>query len=168
MALPEGTRLRDIPLPALILGIAAASPFPAAAIALQFLEGGWAAYIFLNTLNYALVALGFLGGIHAGLGLAAIRAGGSREAGWWLWSIAPCLAGFGALLGFVGYQGVLLVFLAAFLAAHLADLRAVSAGAAPAWYAPCRRITTAIVLISFGILLLYVSSAIESAAVFPL
>lgn len=164
MAAPEAARLRDVPRAALAAGLAAALPFPAAAAAMGFLDPAWTAYVFLNTLNYGLAALAFLGAVHAGLGLAAAREGRPRGRGWWAWSFAPGLLGLAALLGLVDYRAVLAVFLAAFALAHIADLRAVAAGDAPAWYGPLRRVTTALIVVAFGVLILQVNAAMRLAA----
>lgn len=167
MAAPEAARLRDVPPAALAVGLAAVLPFPAAAAAVWFLDPAWTAYVFLNTLNYGLAALAFLGAVHAGLGLAAAREGRTRGRGWWAWSFTPGLLGLAALLGLVDYRVLLVVFLAAFGLAHLADLRAVAAGEAPAWYGPLRRVTTAAAVAAFGALLLHVNAAMRLAAQSP-
>lgn len=164
MAPPEAARLQDVPPAALAAGVVAALPFPAAAAAVWFLGPAWTAYVFLTALNYGLAALVFLGAVHAGLGLAAFREGRPRGRGWWAWSFAPGLLGLVALAGLVDYGLLLVVFLAAFALAHVADLRAVAAGEAPAWYAPLRRVTTVLIVAGLGGLLLHLNAALRHAA----
>jgi len=141
-----GTRA-SVPRPALVLGIAGAAPFVAGALAM-LVGPGWlklTAYVYL--VNYAAVALAFVGAVHWGLALAASRAGVAVGWSWYGGSVLPALAGWVALLLIQPAPKLVLLGLG-FAAVFIADVRAERAGAAPAWYPALRKPLTIVVLVS--------------------
>ncbi len=131
------------------------APFVGTAAGLWLIDGPWRGYLFLSGLNYALASLAFLCALHLGLALAASARGVRRHVLWWLFPFLPPLAGLAALGGLVDYSSLVAVFVAAFLASHVADVRAVRDGLAPPWYGPVRKCVTAGVLVWGGTFLVH-------------
>ncbi len=134
----------------------ASALFLGAAAGVWLLDGPWRDYLFLNSLNYALAALAFLGALHLGLALAATALGVRRHGFWWIYPFLPPAAGLAALAGFVNYVGLVIVFLGAFLASHVADLCAIRDGVAPPWYLRVRQALSVAALVWGGTLLVHV------------
>ena len=137
--------LRDVPRPALVLGVAGLIPFLAGIAGVWAL--GYPAYILaLNlTMAYAAVILAFLGAVHWGLALAQGAAGNWRRLAP---SVLPALAGWFALI--LPNAFGLLLLAVGFAAVFLVDRTAVAAGRAPGWYKALRKPLTLVVLASLA------------------
>ena len=139
-------RLKDVPRPALILGLAGLIPFlagPPAAFAAGYPES----FYFVNLqMAYGAVILSFMGAVHWGLALAQDDAGNFPRLGL---AVLPALAGWAALMIPTGLG--LLLLAAGFAGVFFADLRTVAAGRAPAWYPALRKLLTAVVLLCLGL-----------------
>jgi len=130
-----------VPRPAAVYGGTGLIPFAACAALVWVLPPGWANFALNALLGYGAVILSFLGAAHWGLALAGSAAPGWGRLGW---SVTPALVAWVSLL-LVPLIG-LGVQIVAFVAAFFADIRAVRAGIAPAWYPRLRKPLTVIVV----------------------
>jgi hypothetical protein len=157
--------LADVPRPALWLGFAGLLPFAAGALAVWILPGTHqlAGYALYAQMAYAACILSFMGAVHwglamAGTGVAGPGATGDSHAGM-TWqraggSVVPPLLAWVALV-MAPLPGLVLLILA-FAGLFWADVAAIRAGQAPAWYLPLRRALTSGVVLLLGASLLRV------------
>ena len=133
-----------IPPAALWLGLFGLVPFVAAA-GVSLHDGVGDPTLALRSLAaYGAVILSFLGGIHWGVALTRGRSqDASSQTFWYVLSIVPSLAAWGALL--MSPVPGLLVLLLSFLAMATFDTLAARAGQLPDWYPKLRWLLTAIV-----------------------
>ena len=135
--------LKDVPRPALVLALAGATPFVAAPIAMLFGPDWLKLTAYVHAINYAAIALGFVGAVHWGLAMTAA----SADWRWYGAATLPALAGWLAL-GLIQPAPKLLLLGFGFAGVYMADVRAVRAGAAPGWYLGLRNPLTVVVLVS--------------------
>jgi len=135
--------IKSVPSAALWLGGLGALPFVALAAAPVFTTDTLAHQAGVALAAYGAVILSFLGGIQWGLNVASDKTPRNLTGALGL-SIVPSLVAWAALLlpGPIN----LLVLAATFVAVLLIDLRAVSAGQAPAWYPKLRVPLTTVVV----------------------
>jgi hypothetical protein len=141
--------LAAVPRPALLLGLGGLLPFWAGAL-LPVLRPDLGPALMPALLGYAAIILAFMGAVHWGLAMADPdpAAPWARYGG----SVVPPLVAWVALL--LPTPGALALFVAAFGLLYAADLRAVAAGWAPAWYPALRRLLTALVVLALLVALL--------------
>ncbi|WP_421882796.1 DUF3429 domain-containing protein [Pacificispira sp.] len=130
---------RDIPKPALILGLAGLIPFFAPALGLWSGDPSLIHNALIMQFGYAAVILSFLGGVHWGRALA----GDACTPNWarLIWSVTPATLGW-ALLLLPDAKVILGGFAVAFALAFLVDRKAVAVGMFPAWYGRLRKLLT--------------------------
>lgn len=131
-----------IPRPALVLGVAGLLPFLAGTLGVWLLAYPQFYFVVNMQMAYGALVLAFLGAVHWGLAMAQGDAANWRRLGL---AVVPVPLG---LLALVFPSGLGLVTLAlGFAGMFFADLRAVAAGRAPAWYKVLRKPLTALVLV---------------------
>ena len=138
--------MTDLPSRARLLGFAGLLPFLAAVLLLWTVEGRLAGLAARSLLAYGAVILSFMGAVHWGLAMAKDRPGATGQL---TLSVLPGLAGWVALLLPARPGCALLAF--GFALLYLADRRAATAGAVPAWYPGLRLPLTLGVLASLGL-----------------
>jgi hypothetical protein len=114
------------------LGYSGTLPFLGIAVAMWAVPG-WQSWLQPALLDYAALVLSFLGALHAGMAIAGI--GGQDtllERRMHLWSVAPCLIGWLALLLPLSSGTVLLV--GGLVAQWVQDLRLARRAELPRWY----------------------------------
>lgn len=133
--------MRTIPMIAVLLGIAGLLPFVGCSFAAVYLAGDWATRALLALQAYAALILGFLGGVHWGIGLeqGAVQSVGAQKARFGL-GVVPSLVGWAGLL--VTFMGLPLVGLAVLAAGHIGlvigEARGAQAGLVPRGYMALR------------------------------
>ncbi|WP_208539360.1 DUF3429 domain-containing protein [Algihabitans albus] len=156
--------MRQVPRPALWLGLAGLIPFAAGAVAVWALPQGWNDFAQFIQMAYAACILSFMGAVHWGLAMAgtgvagpgvtgAGTAAGDSHAGM-TWtrtagSVIPPLLGWLALI-MAPLPGLILLILS-FVGLFWADMQAIRLGRAPTWYLPLRKTLTIGVVICLGI-----------------
>ena len=133
-----------VPTPALVLGIAATAPFVAAALAMLAGPAWLKITAYIHLMNYAALALAFLGAVHWGLALAA----GRTDWQVYVASVVPVVLGWLAL-SLIQPLPTIFVFVVAYAGIFILDIRAARDGFAPPWYPRLRKPLTIIVLLAF-------------------
>lgn len=155
------TLFPDVPRTAVWLGLAGLLPFYGCVLAAYLLPHPWNGWGLTLLKPYGAVILSFLGGVHWGLAMAGF--GSTRAPGpghdpmtdppdtlTWVrlgWSVMPSIVAWAAFF-LTGWQAGFVLLLLAFVAMLYGDLRAVEAGAAPAWYLSLRRNLTWLVVLA--------------------
>lgn len=147
---PLRARLSDVPLPALVLGLAGLIPFLAGAVAVWLFEPMAARVAQDMQVAYATVILSFLGAVHWGAALG--RPDGARSWGWMGWSVTPALLAWFSVMMAPG--SALMALMACYLAAFAVDMQAVKKGLLPLWYLSLRRVLTTGAFLCLGATLL--------------
>jgi hypothetical protein len=144
--------LTAIPRPALSIGLAGTVPFVVGALGSWTLPGDIADAMRQATLAYAAITLSFVGAAHWGMALARAADGRSEEISFQRlgWSAAPAIVGWVAQF-MIPFPALIMLILA-FWIAFLVDVRAVAAGLFPRWYLKLRRLLTALVVLSLGVI----------------
>lgn len=148
--------LRDVPRPALILGLGGAVPFYLLSLPIWLMDPLYGYVLIDSMITYGAVILSFLGAVHWGAAMWQGELEEAREedaeemdrAAWarYGWSVIPALiAWIGTLL--VPFAGLMLIVVGIGLA-YFIDLRACRAGFLPEWYAGLRKILTILVLLA--------------------
>ncbi|MFN0161604.1 MAG: DUF3429 domain-containing protein [Burkholderiales bacterium] len=161
---------RSEPLPVVVgwLGYGGALPFVATALAARF-DPAHASLWAFALLAYGAVIVSFVGALHWGIAMSALRAGDDlvrRASELYAWSVMPALLAWVALLSHailahgMAWAAVLLVL--AFGAHYVRDRRLTTALNPPAWYLPLRRQLTAVACLS--LLSLYLPPQAATAA----
>ncbi|EKV31552.1 putative membrane protein [Caenispirillum salinarum AK4] len=125
------------------LAIAGLIPFVIGTIGVWMFRHPFDSMALEAQMSYGAVILSFLGAVHWGL---VLRMPYGVPRALLIWGVTPSLVGWAALaFGPPLQHGVLML---GFLAAFIADRRAVLSGLAPAWYARLRlMLTTAVLLL---------------------
>ncbi len=142
--------LRDVPLPARVLGLAGLIPFLAGAVGVWVLPGFIAAIAMNAQLFYGAVILTFVGAVHWGYAMRDDELRWGRM----VWSVTPALVAWIALLLTPRMTAAILIV--SFAMAFLTDARAVRAGLFPAWYLGLRKALTLGVLVSLAVTLAWI------------
>ncbi|MCC7274114.1 MAG: DUF3429 domain-containing protein [Alphaproteobacteria bacterium] len=140
--------LRDVPPPALVLGVAGLVPFVAGAIGAWTLEPEHAGLAIPLQFFYAAVVLSFLGAVHWGPALAGV--GGPPGWGRLTLGVVPCLAGWALTALDIEPLQMGLALTLAFPAVLAGDLAAARRGMAPAWYMALRTPLTIVATLSLA------------------
>ncbi len=136
--------LKDVPLPARVLGLGGLIPFLAGAVGVWTLPEFTAAIAMTWQLAYGAVILTFIGAVHWGYAMHDDEIRWGRLT----WSVTPALVAWVALLLAPLMTGAILFV--SFVMAFLTDARAVRAGLFPKWYLGLRKALTLGVLISLA------------------
>lgn len=156
----------DIPRPAFWYGYGGLIPFYAGALALWILPVPEMQLAWRVLIGYAAIILSFLGAVHWGLALANYgapppRAGDAVPAMTWArlgWAVIPALIGWVALV--LEPAPALILLIAAFAAAFLADRGAARAGVMPEWYPSLRGPLTLLVVLALALSLARAATAV--------
>lgn len=127
-----------------LLGCAGLIPFISGALGIWLVPVGWRLLVLTALLDYAAVILAFMGAIHWGLAMRAEQDDLRAQMQLGL-SVLPPLLGWAAISFGLPVVLAIPLFLIAFVALYLADLRAVRLGLAPIWYRPLRKPLTVVV-----------------------
>lgn len=146
-------RMQETPPAAAALVGLGLLPFVGGALGFWLLPPALAAHALDAQVFYAVPVLAFLGAVHWG---AALADGPDADRMWPRlgWGVVPALIAWIATL--MTALPALVVLMAGFGAAYLADRRARDRGELPDWYLGLRRRATAVVLLSLGASLLRV------------
>ncbi|MFT5391871.1 MAG: hypothetical protein ACI8PT_002066 [Gammaproteobacteria bacterium] len=136
-----------VPHAAAWLGAAGLIPFIAGAVTLWTLPSAHAALAADLLKGYGAIILAFMGAVH--WGLAMTRDADSGLDRWFLFSVAPALIGWGALM--LSALPALVVLGFAFAMVFGLDRAAIAANLAPAWYPRLRTPLTIAVIGSLAI-----------------
>jgi len=136
--------LRDVPLPARVLGLGGLIPFLAGAVGVWVLPDLIAAIAMTAQLAYGAVILTFVGAVHWGYAMREDELRWGRMT----WSVTPALVAWIALL-LTPLMTAMILFVS-FAMAFLTDARATRAGLFPAWYLSLRKALTLGVLVSLA------------------
>lgn len=135
--------LKDVPLPARVLGLGGLIPFLAGAVGVWVLPDLSGAIAMTAQLAYGAVILTFVGAVHWGYAMQ-----GEMPWGRLVWSVTPALVAWIALL--LAPLMTALILFVSFAMAFLTDARAVRAGLFPDWYLGLRKVLTLGVLVSLA------------------
>ncbi|MCQ4347129.1 DUF3429 domain-containing protein [Pseudomonas stutzeri] len=130
-----------------LLGLAGLIPFLSGALGIWVTPVGWRPFVLEALLDYAAVILAFMGAIHWGLAMRAEEDSLNAQMQLGL-SVIPPLVGWAAVSFGLPVALAIPLFILAFVALYLADLRAVRLGLAPIWYRPLRKPLTIAVCLS--------------------
>jgi len=131
---PPRFSLRQVPRPALWLGLAGLIPFAALAIAVHLAPAPWAAEARGSLAIYGAVILSFMGGCRWGFAAAGLGEGAT----WWRLSVSviPALLAWAALS--VGETAALWAGAMGMAALFAADVALTGAWGAPVWWPALR------------------------------
>ena len=142
--------MRNLPIPAILLGAAGLLPFVLGGLGALALEGDGARMSLLGLSAYGAVILSFLGGVHWGLGLAeaadpSVRVQRARFG----LGVVPSLIGWaGLLVTFVGLPKTgLVVLIAGFVLTTIMEARGAKAGLVPGGYMALRWVLSVVVVV---------------------
>lgn len=121
-----------------LLGLAGLIPFLSGALGIWITPLGWRPLVLEALLDYAAVALAFMGAIHWGLAMRAEEESLSAQMQLGL-SVIPPMVGWAVVSSGLPVALAIPLFILAFIALYLADLRAVRLGLAPIWYKALRK-----------------------------
>lgn len=140
--------MRNLPLPALILGLGGLIPFVAFSLLAGMAGADWQGKAMLALAGYAAVILAFLGGVHWGFALMSVAPDGVQRARFGL-GVVPSLVGWaGLLVVFTGLETVGLgVMAAGFVALTIVEGRAARQGLVPAGYMGLRYLLSVVVIV---------------------
>lgn len=127
----------------MVAGVAGLTPFVIGTVGVWMFRHPFDSMALGAQMNYGAVILSFLGAVHWGL---VLRMPHGAPRALLVWGVVPSLVGWAALaFGPPIQHGVMML---GFLAAFMADHRAVLSGFTPAWYGRLRlMLTTAILLL---------------------
>lgn len=128
-----------------LLGYAGLLPFAAGTVGVWVLDHPLDSWALHAQMTYAAVILSFLGAVHWGLVLR-MPYGVPRIL--LVWGVTPSLVGWAALAFGPPLQHAIMML--GFLAAFLADRRAVLSGLTPPWYGRLRLMLTTVVLLALA------------------
>jgi hypothetical protein len=148
----QDARLRDVPQPAALLGVAGLIPFITGAVGVWIFPLDWADFWLFAMTLYAAIIASFMGAVHWGLALSETAAG-REEAKAVTWTrlglaVLPAILGWMACLAHP-LPGLMLLILV-FAGIYFADLQSLRNGLLPAWYKPLRKLLTSLVILSLG------------------
>lgn len=143
---------------AMLLGYAGLVPFVSGALGIWVIPLGWRPFVLAALLDFAAVALAFMGAIHWGLAMRAEETDENAQLQLGLSVIPPMLA-WVALASGLPMALALPIVLLAFVGLYLGDLHAVKVGLAPQWYPALR--TPLTLVVSASLLLAWASVLIS-------
>lgn len=154
----KAATLKDVPRPALLLGLAGLIPFAAGALGVWTFPPAWADFALFAQTLYGAVIVSFMGAIHWGLALSEAARGGPGTVTWGRLGLGVLPPIFGWMAALAHPLPGLMILILTFAGVFFFDLQAVARGQAPAWYRPLRKLLTLLVILSLAVSLLRVAT----------